>query len=117
MKHFQEASLRGRQQMGLYLASNLGGTAIDLLACVLLGVQRVLPRLFCQRAGRLFAGGGTGPRRGPAGRGLNIFFSLPVERGGCPCWHNAQRQPPLFSRFGYSIPQARFFFRQRCQPV
>ena len=36
MKHFQEASLRGRQQMGLYLASNLGGTAIDLLACVLL---------------------------------------------------------------------------------
>ena len=36
MKHFQEASLRGRQQMGLYLASNLGGTAIDLLACGLL---------------------------------------------------------------------------------
>ena len=36
MKHFQEASLRGRQQMGLYLASNLGGTAIDLLACILL---------------------------------------------------------------------------------
>ena len=36
MKHFQEASLRGRQQMGLYLASNLGGTALDLLACVLL---------------------------------------------------------------------------------
>lgn len=80
-------------------------------------VQRVLPRLFRQRAGRLSAGGGAGPRRGPAGRGLNIFFSLPVERGGCPCWHNAQRQPPLFSRFGYSIPQARFFFRQRCQPV
>lgn len=36
MKHFQEASLRGRQKMGLYLASNMGGTAADLLACVIL---------------------------------------------------------------------------------
>ena len=36
MKHLQEASLRGRQQMGLYLASNMGGTAADLLACVIL---------------------------------------------------------------------------------
>ena len=36
MKHYQEASLRGRQQMGLYLASNLGGTAADLLACLVL---------------------------------------------------------------------------------
>ena len=36
MKHLQEASLRGRQQMGLYLISNIGGTAADLLACVLL---------------------------------------------------------------------------------
>lgn len=36
MKHFEEASLRGRQQMGLYLASNLGGTAADLLACLAL---------------------------------------------------------------------------------
>ena len=36
MKHYQEASLRGRQQMGLYLASNLGGTAADLLACLAL---------------------------------------------------------------------------------
>ena len=36
MKHLQEASLRGRQQMGLYLASNLGGTAADLLACLAL---------------------------------------------------------------------------------
>ena len=36
MKHLQEASLRGRQQMGLYLASNIGSTAFDLVACVLL---------------------------------------------------------------------------------
>ena len=36
MKHYQEASLRGRQQMGRYLASNLGGTAADLLACLVL---------------------------------------------------------------------------------
>lgn len=36
MKHLQEASLRGRQQMGLYLASNIGGTAADLLACIIL---------------------------------------------------------------------------------
>ena len=36
MKHLQEASLRGRQQMGLYLISNIGGTAADLLACVVL---------------------------------------------------------------------------------
>ena len=36
MKHLQEASLRGRQQMGLYLVSNLGSTAADLLACVAL---------------------------------------------------------------------------------
>ena len=40
MRHFQEASLRGRQQMGRYLASNMGVTAVDLLACVLL-----VPRL------------------------------------------------------------------------
>ena len=36
MKHLQEASLRGRQQMGLYLASNIGGTAADLLTCAIL---------------------------------------------------------------------------------
>ena len=36
MRHIQEAGLRGRQQMGLYLVSNLGSTAADLLACVAL---------------------------------------------------------------------------------
>ena len=36
MRHLQEASLRGRQRMGLYLASNIGSTLIDLTACVLL---------------------------------------------------------------------------------
>ncbi len=40
MHHLQEAGLRGRQQMALYLASNIGNIAIDLLACVLL-----VPRL------------------------------------------------------------------------
>ena len=93
MKHFQEASLRGRQQMGLYLASNLGGTALDLLALrpagAPVGVQRLLPRQFRQRAGRLFAGGGAGPRRGPAGRGpdgRSFSFFAPCSKGAaCRC--------------------------------
>ena len=35
-KHLFEARLRGAQKMGLYLASNLGQIALNLLACVIL---------------------------------------------------------------------------------
>ena len=67
------------------------------------GVQRLLPRQFRQRAGRLFAGGGAGPRRGPAGRGLTdarFLFSLPVPKGRLPlCMIPARAAAPL-GRFG-----------------
>ncbi len=40
MKHLEEAGLRGRQQMGLYLLSSIGAVALNLAACALL-----VPRL------------------------------------------------------------------------
>ena len=87
MKHFQEASLRGRQQMGLYLASNLGGTALDLLACVLLvplwGYSGFyLARFVSAPAGFLLAAGPARPRgRRARARRPALSPGLPGPRG------------------------------------
>ena len=107
MKHFQEASLRGRQQMGLYLASNLGGTALDLLACVLLvplwGYSGFYLASFVSAPAGFLLAAGLARAGGPAGRGLTdarFLFSLPVPKGRLPVLVSCTAAATPLGRFG-----------------